>query len=441
MSRWHSELLADCDAQRDVDLEWADPERIAEVQLERLRAHLTYAIERSPWYGRALAGLDPRDLRDLASLADLPTTEKSDLTGANEAFRAAAPEDIVDVCLTSATTGDRPTVLDQTAEDLARLAYNEQTAFATAGLGESDCLLVGAALDRCFMAGLAYFMGGLRLGARCVRMGAGSPAQYWQTLRATSPSAVVSVPSLMRKVAEHAMESGEEPANAGVDRLIAIGEPTRGADMELLPGARRLEELWGAPVYSTYASTEIATTFCECETRRGGHLRPELIVAETIGEDGRTVAPGRPGEVIVTPLGVRGMPLVRFRTGDISFRIEEPCPCGRRTWRLGPVIGRRNQMLKYRGTTVFPQTLLAPLEGHPGVAGAYVEAHRYGDGTDRVVVCVSVRDASLDASALGDLVRASARVAPEVRLIDEMELNARVYGSGKRKRTVFFDLR
>ena len=351
-------LLADCDAMCDRETEFALREEIEAMQLRRLREHLAYAGEHSPFYRErfAQAGFHAEDVRTLGDLAAAPTTSKSDLTERNADFLAASREDIVDVCLTSATSGPHATVLEQTVSDLARLAYNEQMAFAMTGIGATDTLLVGAALDRCFMAGLAYFMGGVRLGARCVRMGAGSPAQYWQLVETTRPTAIVSVPSLMCKVAEHALEMGADPASVGVRRLLAIGEPTRGGDMELLPVARRLQELWGAPLHSTYASTEIATTFCECEARRGGHLRPELIVLELLGESGGPVASGEMGEVVVTPLGVRGMPLVRFRTGDISFLIDEPCACGRTTPRIGPVVGAQEPDAQVQGHDGFSQT-------------------------------------------------------------------------------------
>jgi len=443
MDKPRRNLLMDFDAESDRELEYADRSRIVRRQMELLRAHLAYVAMASPWYRRVFAesGFDPSLVREPGDLTLALTTSKSDLTEHNADFRAAPIEEIVDVCLTSATTGARPTMLEQTASDLARLAYNEQMAFGLAGIRAGDTLLVGAALDRCFMAGLAYFMGGVRLGARCVRMGAGSAAQYWQLVETTRPTAIVSVPSLMCRVAEHALESGGDPSRMGVSRLVAIGEPTRGQDMELLPVGRRLEALWGAPLYSTYASTEIATTFCECSERRGGHVRPELVFVELLDEAGRPVGDGKLGEVVVTPLGVRGMPLVRFRTGDITYMLSDVCACGRQTPRLGPVLGRKNQMLKYRGTTVFPQALLAPLEGRQDVSGAFVEAHRFPDGTDRVVVCVCVRDGAARPEALSEAIRASARVTPEIRLVDETELNERVYGGDKRKRTVFFDLR
>ncbi|HUT22852.1 MAG TPA: phenylacetate--CoA ligase family protein, partial [Sumerlaeia bacterium] len=223
--------------------------------------------------------------------------------------------------------------------------------------------------------------------------------------------------------------------------MAAIGESTRDADLELLPAARRLEEMWNAPVHSTYASTEIATAFCECPERRGGHLRPELATLEILDDAGGPVPSGGVGEAVVTPLGVQGMPLVRFRTGDISFLIDDPCPCGRRTPRLGPILGRKNQMLKYKGTTLFPSSILAALEGRDEVTGAYVEARRGEGGTDRVIVKVNVSKAEITTDDIADMLRAHIRVAPEVVLVSEAELQERTAQPSKRKRATFFDFR
>ena len=465
------QFFAACPAQEFAALERQAPQRIAETQARLLTEHLRYAAEHSPFYRARFRerGIDPESIWSIADLARIPCTDKSDLSARNSEFLAAPKNEIADVCLTSASTSDAPCALLQTAADLARLAYNEEAAFGMVGIGPGDTMLMCAAIDRCFMAGLAYFMGGVKRGARLVRAGSGSAAQQWQMLKTCGANVMVGVPSLMRHMGEYARENGEDPARAGIRTLVAIGEPTRGRGLDLLPAARQAEEMWGAKIFSTYASTEIATSFCECPERCGGHVRPELIVVEIVDDSGAPLSAGQEGEIVVTPLGVRGMPLVRFRTGDVSFLIEEPCGCGRQTARLAPILGRKNQMLKFKGTTVFPNAVVAALEGLPEVGGAYVEAHRNPDGTDRIVVYVHVRGVEPgekegrqgqkgregrkgqrgqggkkeqeERKRLEEEVRARLRVVPEIRLVTGEELAARVYETGKRKRTTFFDLR
>ncbi len=435
--------IAPCPAEAYADLEYRKPNEIGASQFALFRKHLRYAAEHSPFYRELFRreGIDVEGLRSPDDIASIPCTEKGHIAEQNDAFLAVPPERVVDVCLTSATTSDTPCALPQTTEDLARLAYNEQQAFRMVGMNASHKVMVCAALDRCFMAGLAYFMGGSRLGATMIRAGAGSAAQHWQTIRLTRPDYIVGVPSLMRHIAEYARDHKEDPKSVGLKKLIAIGEPCRDGALQLLPAARKIEDLWQAPIYSTYASTEIATAFAECEERCGGHVRPELVMVEIVDEAGRPVAQGEKGEVVVTPLGVLGMPLVRFRTGDISYLIDEPCACGRQSPRLAPILGRKNQMLKYKGTTVFPNAILAALEGRDDVTGAYVEAHRDADGGDRIVVCLHCRDSAVSPEQLAEDIRARIRVMPEVELISEAQLSEKVYQSGKRKRSTFFDLR
>ncbi len=436
-------LLADSPAKDHAGLEFEPPEEIAAAQDGLLAEHVRYAAKHSPFYRELFAreGLDPRSIQSVADLLKMPCTSKDDLTRRNNDFLACPPEEIADVCLTSATTGDTPNALLQTAPDLARLAYNEEAAFRMMGIGPGDTVIICAALDRCFMAGLAYYLGGLKVGARMVRAGAGSAAQHWHLLKECGATVIVGVPSLIRKIGQYAIENGDDPKSAGVRKLVAIGESIRGQDMTLLPPVRRLEEMWGAAIYSTYASTEMATAFCDCHERQGGHLRPELVVAEILDGHGMPVPHGHTGELVVTPLGVTGMPLIRFRTGDISFMITGQCGCGRFTPRLGPVLGRKNHMLKMKGTTVFPSFLISAVEGMDGVAGAYVEVTKKEDGNDNILLYAAVTDPSLTVESVAECLRARARIVPEIFFITEEEYMKKTLPPGKRKKTTFFDLR
>ncbi len=436
-----SPLIKDFQAKDYSGLEFEPYEEILKTQDRLLSEHLQYVLENSPFYRSSFKrqGFDLGSILGVKDLKKVDFTTKIDLEMHNSEFLACPPEDVVDVCLTSATTGDTPNVLLQTSSDLARLAYNEEAAFRMMGINASDTLIMCAAIDRCFMAGLAYYLGGLKIGARMVRAGAGSAAQHWHTVKGTRPTVIVGVPSLVRKIGQYAVENGEDPKKIGVRLMLAIGENTRDHNLDLLPAVRQVEEMWGAPLYSTYASTEMATAFCECPERKGGHLRPELIVAEIVDDHGNPVPPGQSGEVVVTPLGVTGMPLVRFRTGDISSMNTEPCGCGRRTPRLGPILGRKNQMLKLKGTTVFPSSILSVVEGMKGVSGAYIEARKKDDGTDNVLLYVAAH--SLSEKTIAEQLRACLRVVPEIFFIQEEDLNNKISHPGKRKKTTFFDMR
>jgi phenylacetate-CoA ligase len=426
---------------RDRALEFAPPDRIRQVQERLLRRHLAHCIELSPFYRRALrrAPPDPRRFR-LSDLTALPLTTKADLAAHTRDFLAVPRARVVDIVLSSGTTG-RPTPVMYTESDLNRLAYNEAISFAACGMRARDVVLLTCTMDRCFVAGLAYFLGVRRLGAAAIRNGLNSPESHAEIIRRMHPTAIVGVPSFLRKLALHLRAAGQPPDAAGVRRLVGIGEPLRDAQLALLPVGQDLERLWKAHAYSTYASSETVTTFCECTAQRGGHLHPDLAVVEILDDAGRPVPDGQPGEVVVTPLQTEGMPLLRFRTGDVSFLIPGRCACGRRSPRLGPILGRRQQMLKVRGTTLYPPAVFAALDEIPEVIEYYVVATSPTALSDDLTVHVAVRPGTLTAAQIEERLQARLRVKPAIVIEPETEVRHHVFRPELRKPMRFVDQR
>lgn len=423
-------------------LAFRDAATQAAVQDELLRRHVAYLAERSPFYRELFAahGVDPRQVRGLADLAGLPLTGKDDLARDAGRFLCVPESEIRDVCLTSGTTG-APVALLQTARDLERLAYNEALSFAAAGIVPGQRVLIVAAIDRCFMAGLAYFLGLQRLGATAIRAGSSSLPTLAELVRSQRPTALVGVPTLMLALAGRLQADGIDPARCGVTTLIGIGEPLRHEDLTLSPLGERLQQTWGGQVFSTYASTEMATTFADCSAGRGGHLHPELMAVEIVDEDGRVLPPGETGEVVATPLQVTGMPLLRYRTGDLAALHVEPCSCGRTAPRLGPVVGRKAQMLKVRGTTLYPPAIASVLQEIPQVRGFYLEVFAEFDLSDRLRVVVGSDDPQLQAEEIAERIAARTRVRPEVAIVPPAEVQRKVIVEEKRKPVTFFDYR
>ena len=418
------------------DLDVGPIERMRAVQAERLRRHMVRCARRSPFYRARFRALGLR-AQDLAPdrLAALPTTSKQDFARENEAFLAVPPARIVDIVLSSGTTG-APTRVMYTEGDLRRLAYNEAQAFRACGIGREDVVLLTCTMDRCFVAGLAYFLGARAVGAACIRNGHGSLAAHLHILRTLRPTVIVGVPSFLRKLGAYVAAQGVSPAASAVRTLVCIGEPIRDRSMRLLKLGADLRAQWEASVHSTYASSEGVTTFCECGEGAGGHASPDLAIVEMLDERGNPVPDGEVGEVTLTPLGVEGMPLLRFRTGDESFLLSGPCACGRRSPRLGPILGRRKQMMKVRGTTLYPQAVYSTLDEIPGVGEYYLDVE--GDAlSDRLTVCVA-DGPGIDADAIGDLLQARLRVRPTVAVAPEDEIRARVYDPESRKPVRFF---
>lgn len=400
---------------RKPRLAFAAPARQRAAQERLLRRHLAYCLRASPFYRAkfSAAGLTARDLA-AAKLFDLPTTSKGDLERENELFLAVPPRRVVDIAQSSGTTG-RPTQILYTERDLLRLAYNERQAFLACGVTTGDIALLTCTLDRCFVAGLAYFLGLRAVGAACVRNGHGSMENQLDILRRLRPTLIVGVPTFLRKLGHSLRDAGFPPPDAGVRRLVCIGEPIRDRAMRLNALGRDLREIWRAQLHSTYATSETVSTFCECQAGRGGgHLQPDLALVEILDDQGRPRPPGEPGEVVITPLQMEGMPLVRFRTGDVSFLEHDPCPCGRRSPRLGPILGRLQHMLKVRGTSLYPQAIFSVLDSLPEVQEYYVEVRGGADLSDEVTVHVALAGDQMTGADVARKLGASLRVAPAV---------------------------
>ncbi len=426
--------------QDDFDFQYEKREKSDRLQESCLIEQVNYCLKESPFYKKR-SGNSIREFTSLKDFSKIGFTLKDDLLKYNNDFLAVPEVDIVDTCFTSATEGTTPVNFLLTKSDLDRLTYNEQVAFQIAGVRREDTMAVCVALERGFMAGLAYFLGGVKLGTHMIRVGASGSQHIWNIIKIHHPTVLIGVPSVLANVAAYAIDEGEDPAALKVQRILAIGEPIRDKKLNLLPSSSRIEQLWNAPLYSTYASTEMASTFCECQHRQGGHFRPELIYVEIVDDEGNELADGEIGEVVVSPLGVQGMPLMRFKTGDISFIINENCSCGRTTKRIAPVLGRKSQMLKYKGTVVFPNSIVSIVEANPDFAGCYVEVYSAEFGEDRVVAVMSNAKKNYDLEKLKEQFRAGLRVVPELKVIDNDELLKKTLPSGKRKRQIFFDMR
>lgn len=426
------------------DIEYKSPEEIEAYQNRRLQEALKYLAEKSPFYKRMFERekIDIAEIKTIKDLEKIPFTEKQDLQLYNNDFLCVPQEKIVDYITTSGTLGD-PVTFGCTESDLNRLAYNEKKSFACAGLKSGNIVQLMTTLDKRFMAGLAYFLGIRELGASVIRVGNGMPELQWDTIRRIKPDTIMCVPSFILRLIEYAENNNIDYKNSSIKRIIGIGEGLREQDLSLNLLGTRIKEKWDVELYATYSSTEMGATFSECEYGCGGHVHPELIIVEIIGEDGKEVPNGETGEVVVTTLGVEGMPLLRFRTGDMCARITEKCRCGRYSYRLTPLVGRKNNMIKLKGTTIYPPAINDVLDNTPYVVNYVVEVRDSFAGTDEVVVKVGVASGThFDMiKDLKDRFRSRIRVAPIVELMSPDDVHKIIMPGSNRKPIKFIDLR
>ena len=393
-------------------------------------------------FGVQVCCVQPGDIRTADDLRHLPVTTKTDLQLHPGEFVCVPRNRIIDYVTTSGTLGD-PVTFALTEEDLARLAYNEAMSFTTAGCTGEDILQLMTTIDRRFMAGLAYFMGARELGCGVIRVGNGIPELQWDTIRRIGPTGCIVVPSFLIKLVGYAQEHGIDYRRSSLRRAICIGEALRDTDFSNNTLGAKITELWPElELFSTYASTEMQTSITECGHHCGGHVPADMLLVELLDEQNNPVPEGQEGEVVITTLGVRGMPLLRFKTGDICIARTGRCACGRTTMRLSSVIGRRGQMIKFKGTTLYPPALYDVLENIPGVNNYIIEVFTGSLGTDQIVLRIgSTRRDEAFEKEIKDTFRSKVRVAPEV-VFEQVEYIAKKQmPQMSRKQIKFVDLR
>lgn len=426
------------------DIEFRSPAEIEEYQNGRLREALRYLADNSPFYRRVFRdnGININDIRTTEDLVKIPFTEKKDLQLHNADFLCVPPEKIIDYITTSGTLGD-PVTFGCTDKDLDRLAYNEMKSFSCAGVKPGNIVQLMTTLDKRFMAGLAYFLGIRKLGASVIRVGNGMPELQWDTINRLKPDTIMCVPSFILRLIEYAEMNGIDYWNSSIRRIIGIGEGLREQDFSLNLLGNRIKEKWDVDLFATYSSTEMGATFSECPFGCGGHVHPELIIVEIIGDNNLPVKDGEVGEVVITTLGVEGMPLLRFRTGDMSSKVTGECRCGRNSYRLTPLVGRKNNMIKLKGTTIYPPAINDVLDNTPYVINYVVEVRNSFAGTDEVVVKAGVASAQpFDMiKDLKDRFRSRIRVAPIVEILSPEDISKINNPGSNRKPVKFIDNR
>ncbi|QKJ32489.1 AMP-binding protein [Mucilaginibacter mali] len=413
------------------------------MQEQKLQELLQYLSARSPFYRELFAKhrVDINKVQTLQDLTRLPTTQKDDLQQRNNDFLCVPASQIIEYTSTSGTLGS-PVTIPLTEKDLLRLAENEYNSFTCADGSASDIYQLMLTLDRQFMAGIAYYSGIRKMGAGIIRLGPGVPSLQWETIQRLKPTAIVAVPSFILKLIGFAKANGIDMNSTSVKKAICIGENIRNTDFSLNMLGKKITEEWHIQLYSTYASTEMQTAFTECSAGQGGHHQPQLVIVELLDEEDQPVPPNTPGEVTITTLGVEAMPLLRYKTGDICTYTDEPCSCGRTSLRLSPLIGRKKQMIKFKGTTLYPPALFDLLNEREEILDFVVEIYANEIGLDQVQLYLVPADTSEECDhRIRAYLQARLRVSPHIKYVAAEEMVKLQFPEAGRKAVKFIDKR
>jgi phenylacetate-CoA ligase len=425
------------------EIAYQSKESIQAMQEKKLQEMVHYLSVHSPFYKELFTAnnIHVADIRTLEDIVKIPTTNKEQLQQRNNDFLCVGFDKIIEYSSTSGTLGS-PVTIALTENDLNRLAYNEYSSFTCAEGHPKDIYQLMLTLDRQFMAGMAYYSGIRKMGAGIIRLGPGVPSLQWETILRLKPTAIVAVPSFIIKLIQFAKEHHIDINKTSVQKAICIGENIRNTDFSLSILGKKITDAWDIQLYSTYASTEMQTAFTECREFKGAHMQPELIILEMLDENDQPVAVGEPGEVTITTLGVEGMPLLRYKTGDICLHFEEPCACGRTSTRLSAIVGRKKQMIKFKGTTLYPPALFDMLNEMEDVIDYVAEVFSNEMGTDEVLIHILPLNLSeeCDRKIRANL-QARLRVSPQVKYITVEEIQKMQIHESGRKIIKFIDKR
>ena len=290
---------------------------------------------------------------------------------------------------------------------------------------------------------MAYYLGITRLGASVYRAGMYNVKRHIELIKKLKPTGIVTVPSFLVKLIEGLCKQGIDPSTLSVQKALLVGDSIRDNNFSLNPLGSLITKSWPIELYSTYGNSEGGISFCECSKHTGCHEHPDLIISEILDDNGKPVAEGQLGELVLTTLQNKGMPLLRYCTGDITFKLISTCSCGRNSSRIGPILGRKAQMMKFKGVKIYPKLLENALINIDGVSNYVIECLTGDDFSDRIIVRIGCDkpDKSLKQRVCSHI-QAYAKVAPEVELMPAEEVeNLQTQGGTRRKPRIFIDRR
>lgn len=370
-------------------------EEIEAIQLTRLKQTVRQVWEKVPPYRKKMeeAGVTPEDIKSLKDLSRLPFVTKQDMRD-NYPFGlfAVEKEELVRIHASSGTTG-KPTVVGYTKRDLQMWTECVSRIAAMGGATKKDVAQI------CF--GYGMFTGALGLhygleniGAAMVPSSTGNSEKQIMYMQDFGTTLLVATPSYALRLAEVALSMGIDPAK---DLKVKIGL----VGSELLTDAMRAEmhKLWGEDmlVTSNYGMSELMGPGVsgECQYLDGMHINEDYFIPEIIDpKTGEVLPAGEKGELVITCIYKEGLPLIRYRTKDVTRLIYEPCKCGRTTCRMENLDGRTDDMLKIRGVNVFPSQIEEVILGIEEIGPHYEIILTRENHTDRMEIRVELLKAT-----------------------------------------------
>ena len=374
----------------EQEYETLSREDLEQLQVERLQASLIRVYRYVSFYKQSFDshGVDIEQIKNIRDLAKLPFTTKEDLRRSYPYDMFAVPlRDIVRIHSTSGTTG-KPIIVGYTKNDLRHWTDCTARLLAAAGVTEHDVVQIAFPFNL-FTGGFGFHQGAEAIGASVIPSSTSAPEKqimimkdFKTTVLLCAPSYAVNIAAILRDLHMHAESLN---LHTGLFGAEPWSETLRG----------QLEESLHITALDNYGLTEVIGPGVagECEHKNGLHVNEDHFIVEVIDpETLQSLPPGREGDLVFTTITKEGFPLIRYRTGDISRLLEEPCACGRTTRRMQRVSGRTDDLIFIKGQKVFPSQIEEILLEAEGIAPQYRILLDRVDGDDTMEVQVEISE-------------------------------------------------
>jgi len=376
------------------ELETLTRPQIEKLQLERLQKTVNHCMD-SAFYKKRFEeiGLKPEDIKSLDDLKRIPFTTKQDLRDNYPFGISSVPlEKVVRLHSSSGTTGT-PTVILHTQKDLDEWAEAVARCLYMVGLRNTDVFQNTSGYGM-FTGGLGFQYGAERLGMLTVPAAAGNSKRQVKFITDFGTTALHAVPSYLTRLYEVMTELGIDPRKDTKLRTMAIGaEPHSEAQR------KRIEEMFGVKAYNSFGMSEMCGpgVAFECPEQNGMHIWEDYYIVEIINPDTlEPVKDGELGELVLTTINREAMPLLRYRTRDLTRVLPGECPCGRRHMRLDRMKGRSDDMIVLKGVNIFPIQIETILMKFKELSTDYLITLETHDMNDEMLVEVELSDMFTD---------------------------------------------
>ena len=402
------------------EIETMGREEMRALQLQRLQQTVRYVYERVPLYRERLDALKvrPEDIRSLDDVRRLPFTTKEDFRANYPYGLFAVPmKDIVRIHASSGTTG-QPTVVGYTEQDIDMWATCVARLCAAGGATREDIAQISFGYGL-FTGALGLHFGLAKLGAAVVPISSGNTERQIQLMADFGSTVLVATPS-------YALYMAEVAERMGMMDKIQLRVGLFGAEGSTEEMRAELERRRGIVATENYGMSELIGPGVsgDCTEKCGMHINEDYFYCEVVDPaTGEPVPEGEWGELVVTPLMKQALPLLRYRTHDITRLLPGPCKCGRTTTRMQKIAGRTDDMLIIRGVNVFPSQIEGVLIGMEGIGPHYEIVVTKKGYMDQIEVKVELVDAGL-LNSYGELEALTRRIHDRLKVV--LQIDAKV---------------